>query len=95
MSPGKSNHGLLAAIPAGQRVRITGVEGGARVQSRLIGMGLIAGVSVDVRSNDGGGPILLAVRHSRIALGRGMAQKVRVEPVLANLPRHSQERHSA
>ncbi len=74
-------HACLAGTAPGVTVRIAGVDGGMRVQSRLVGMGLTAGTRLDVRSNNGGGPVLVAVGHARIALGRTMAEKVRVEPV--------------
>jgi Fe2+ transport system protein FeoA len=44
-------------------------------------MGLITGTCVDVRSNNSGGPVLVAVGHARIALGRAMAERVLVELV--------------
>jgi ferrous iron transport protein A len=92
MSPKSQATVRLAGIPAGETVRVTGLDGGIRVQSRLIGMGLVAGVRLDVRRNDGSGPVLVAVGHARIALGRGMAEKVRVEPVKPGLPGHAPER---
>jgi ferrous iron transport protein A len=95
MSPKTQNHGRLAGTSAGTTVRITGVDGGMRVQSRLVGMGLITGTNLDVRSNDGGGPVLVAVGHARIALGRGMAEKVRVESVAVQAPGGNRERRSA
>jgi Fe2+ transport system protein FeoA len=95
MSP-KSQAGVrLAGVPPGETVRVTGVEGGIRVQSRLIGMGLIAGVRLDVRRNDGSGPVLFAVGHARIALGRGMAENVCVEPLKPGLPGYALERRFA
>lgn len=81
MSPRPRNVQLLAETPVGTKVRIAGIDGGTRVQARLVGMGLIAGRFLDVRVNGQGGPVLVAAGHARIALGRGMAEKVRVEPV--------------
>lgn len=53
---------------------------GMRLISRLTGMGIIKGTPMEVLRNDGRGPIVVGVKASRIALGRGMAQKVLVEP---------------
>ena len=45
---------------------------------RLAELGLTPGVCLRV-VQDGGGPLLVSVRNSRIALGRGIASKLRVE----------------
>lgn len=95
MSPKVKVHGLLAGTPAGSRVRVVGIDGGMRVQSRLLGMGLNSGTRLDVRSNDGRGPVIVAVGHARIALGRSMAEKVRVETVTAGVTAGEKERQSA
>ena len=47
--------------------------------SRLTAMGLIAGAPVEVLQNHGSGPLLVWVRDTRIALGRGEAIKILVE----------------
>lgn len=95
MSPKAKVHGLLAGSPVGSNVRIVGVDGGMRVQSRLLGMGLNSGTRIDVRSNDGRGPVIVAVGHARIALGRSIAEKVRVEAVTGRLAAGDVERQSA
>jgi len=41
-------------------------------------MGLRPGKQVEMLTNSGGGPLLLKVDESRIALGRGMAMKIYV-----------------
>ena len=68
----------LSEVKKGQAVRIVRVCGGRGFQSRLMGLGLRRGMEVEVLRNPGRGPCLIAVRHSRIALGRGMAAKVLV-----------------
>lgn len=83
MAPQRGVCNRLTSVSAGSRVRIAGVDGGQRAQSRLIGMGLLAGACIDVKRNDGWSPLVLAMGHSRIALGRGMAEQVRVCPVHA------------
>jgi Fe2+ transport system protein FeoA len=42
-------------------------------------MGLVPGVEIEVLRNSLRGPFLIALRDSRIILGRGMAQKILVE----------------
>lgn len=66
----------LTGAAAGSRVRIDRVDAGHGFRARLIGMGLKTGVTIEVRRNDGRGPVIVGLGHGRIVLGRGMAEKV-------------------
>lgn len=72
----------LAMASPGEEVRLTAIYGGQRMRKRLADLGLNIGMTVRVLQRNGHGPLLLAVKDSRLALGRGMAHKIRVE--LAN-----------
>lgn len=61
----------------GSAVVLVQISGGHRVAHRLAELGLTPGVELEVLQNKGG-PILLAVRSTRLAIGRGMANKVMV-----------------
>jgi Fe2+ transport system protein FeoA len=61
----------------GQRVRVSRVDGGQGLRSRLCAMGLMPGVPVEVIAN-GGGPVLLKVLGARMMIGRGMAAQIMV-----------------
>jgi len=63
---------------AGQPVTLIKITAGRRLTHRLTELGLTPGVSFEVM-HDHGGPLLLAVRNTRLALGRGMASKILVE----------------
>jgi Fe2+ transport system protein FeoA len=64
----------------GQRVKVTGVEGGGSLRSKLTQYGLYAGDVVRVlREAPLGGPLLIEVAGREIALGRGVAEKIHVE----------------
>lgn len=65
----------LCDAPIGQPVELTGIEGGKKFHRRLVELGLTPGVRLKVMQ-DSGGPLIIAVRDSRIALGRGMAEKL-------------------
>ena len=69
---------ILSTVGEGRRVRLLTVCGGHGLAARLAAMGLAPGAEVVVVQNSGRGPLLLAVRHARIAVGRGMAHKIRV-----------------
>lgn len=70
----------LSCCLAGQRVRISGFDGGAALRSRLCALGLGPGMTVEVVAA-AGGPMILNVMGSRVMLGRGLARKVKVRPI--------------
>jgi ferrous iron transport protein A len=65
------------------RVGETGVvrelDGGRGFVSRLAALGFTPEAEVTILQNFGRGPMLVTVRHTRIALGRGEAGKIRVD----------------
>ena len=71
----------LADFPAGRRVRITGHRGGRMLRARLLAMGLNLGREVDVIQNNRG-LIIVGVNGGRVALGRGISQKIVAELVV-------------
>ena len=60
------------------RVRLLKINAGEGLAGRLSALGLTPGVELTV-IQDAGGPLLLSVRDSRLAVGRGLAQKIVVE----------------
>lgn len=66
---------VMAAI--GERVQLERINGGEKIIRRLTALGLTPGIDLSI-VQDAGGPLLVSFRDSRIALGRGMAQKVMV-----------------
>lgn len=73
----------LAMVSIGEKVRLESIRGGEKLIHRLTALGLTPGVELSVLQDDGG-PLLLSVRDSRIALGRGMAHKVMVSTISKN-----------
>jgi ferrous iron transport protein A len=55
------------------------LRGGGAFASRLAALGVSIGVEVTVLRNDRRGPLVVMVRGTRIALGRGEASRVLVE----------------
>ncbi len=72
----------LDQIAAGKRARVIEIRGGRGLCRHLEQMGIHRG---DVISLQGAGafrgPLLIEVHGSRIAIGRGVARKVVVEPL--------------
>ena len=68
----------LGGIHAGQTVRLVHIDGGCTLRSRLAALGLLPGVQLEMVRNSSSGPFVVAVKGSRLALGRGMARHILV-----------------
>ena len=71
----------LAELKSGENALVRELHGGRRFVSRLAALGFTPGVHVTVRRNAGFGPMIVALRGTQVALGRGEAQRVLVHPV--------------
>jgi ferrous iron transport protein A len=68
----------LSKLEAGEHGTIVHLAAGRRLLSRMASLGFTPGADVSVIQNFGRGPLIALVRGSRIALGRGEAQRIRV-----------------
>ena len=78
---GKPQLVSLDKIPSGASVVVHKLEGGRQLATRLAALGLSVGCQVKVLQNLAHGPLLMLVRDTRIALGRGQALKILVEEI--------------
>ncbi len=69
----------LSMVGSGQSARIRRMAGGHRFLSRLASLGFTPGARLQVVHNYGHGPIIVRLRDTRVALGRGEANKILVE----------------
>jgi Fe2+ transport system protein FeoA len=69
----------LAMVSPGEEVRLCAIHGGRCMRKRLADLGLNLGMTIRVVQRDRHGPLILAVKDSRLALGRGMAHRIIVE----------------
>lgn len=69
----------LNQLPKGARAMVRRLTGRSELASRLAGLGFVVGAPLVVLQNLGRGPVLVKVRDTRIALGRGEATRVWVE----------------
>lgn len=69
----------LGFLPTGRDATVKDVLGGFGLRRKLTDLGLVRGRLIRVVQNDFAGPIIISVGDGRLALGRGMAQKVMVE----------------
>lgn len=68
----------LTMAKAGERVVVREMAGGRQARSRLSDMGLRLGDVIEIVNNDGTGQLILGRDCTRLAMGRGIAQKIMV-----------------
>lgn len=71
----------LGFLETGKNATICKVMGACGLRTKLNEMGFALGTTVQTVRNDGAGPVVISVMDSRIALGRGMAQKILVQEI--------------
>jgi DtxR family Mn-dependent transcriptional regulator len=79
---GKHDQNLVSIcnLKQGQCGKISFIRGGHNVLQRLLDMGLTPGTKICIaRVAPLGGPVVLSVRSSKLALGKGIASKIFVE----------------
>jgi Fur family ferric uptake transcriptional regulator len=71
---------LIMAKP-GERLVLKEFSGGVGARMRLLAMGLRLGDKIEVITSNRQGQIAIAADYKRYVLGRGLAQKILVEPI--------------
>ena len=66
----------LSEVTEGQTVNIIRVDGGRGLRVRLTTMGLLPNTQVTVIHNGRAGPFVISVKNSKMALGRGIVDKI-------------------
>jgi len=69
----------LTMVSEGGRAIMRSVAGGQEVRGRLAALGLLPGTELEVVRNSGHGPFVVAIKGSRVVIGRGMAARIEVE----------------
>lgn len=72
----------LAMAAPRQTLQCVAILAGRGVWRHLAAMGLVPGAAITVLNSRGpGGPLMIRIGDTRLALGWGMAQKVMVRPL--------------
>ena len=71
----------LIMAKAGERLVLKEFRGGVKARSRLLSMGLRLGDEIEVITNNSQGQMAIAADYKRYVIGRGLAQKILVEPI--------------
>ena len=69
----------LSDLPVNEKATIRSFTIGRLETNRLASLGLTPGAHVDMNQNYGRGPLIVLVRGTRVALGRGEAAQIFVE----------------
>jgi len=72
---------LLSQFNKGEKVKILGINCGREFSRRLCDLGLFEGTEIEIIKNDDFGPIVIQILNSKIALGRGEANKIYGEKI--------------
>ena len=68
----------LSSIPVGTRVRLSAIDGGRLLTRRLLSLGISIGSELEIVNHRGEG-VVVARDENRVALGKGVADKLTVE----------------
>jgi ferrous iron transport protein A len=79
-APSNANRIPLSALETHAHATIVDLAGGHGMLSRIATLGFTPGAEVTMVQNLGRGPLIVLVRGTRVALGRGEALKIRVRP---------------
>ena len=70
----------LSEIKKGKQGIVTKLEGGDYFQRKIFSLGIVTGKKIKVISSQPlGGPVVLQIGSSRVAIGKGMAMKILVD----------------
>ena len=83
----------LMELQPGKKAVIRRLEGGRTVLSRLAAMGFTPGAAITVMRSSDHGPLLVSLRGSRVALGRGEAAHIFVSFAGKEKPARSRTDH--
>ncbi len=70
----------LAMVSTEEELRLFAIHGRQCMRKRLADLGLNLGATLRVMQCDVYGPLIISVKDSRLALRRGIACKIMVEP---------------
>lgn len=79
--PGKGENSSISGFPSGTVCVVEELAGGHAFNAHIIAMGITPGAEITIIQNSGHGPVLLNVRETRLALGRGEAEKIQARAV--------------
>ena len=74
----------LSSAEVGKEYVLVGFDGGQAFREKIYSMGLNSGAHFKIIANSGHGPVGVEVRQTRLGIGRGMAERIRVREIESN-----------
>ncbi len=76
---------VLSLIQAneGEEYCVTNIAGGSGAHSRLMSLGILRGQNLKLMKRGESGPLMIFVKGTKIALGRGISSKIMVSKASA------------
>ncbi len=71
----------LSQVQTGEVVTVNSLHEGNELNRRLASLGFTPGVDVEIMQNFGHGPMIVSVRGTKVAIGRGEAEKICVNRI--------------
>lgn len=71
----------LSSVSSGVSVRVLRLDPGEGARQKILSLGIRPGSELKVQSYNKNGPLVIRLDGSRIALGRGLAERIYVEVV--------------
>lgn len=71
----------LSAVPSGKTVKIVAIDAGHSLKNRLASMGVLTHSVLRILRNEGAGQLIVAIKNSKIILGRGASGKIMVAEI--------------
>ena len=71
----------LADLPSSRAGAVREIGKGSSLAARCLALGFTPGTRIDMVQNIGRGPVIVSVRDTRVALGRGEARAITVAPL--------------
>jgi ferrous iron transport protein A len=69
----------LSMTQPGETVKLVALRGGHQMRKRLADLGLTLDMPLRLVQGDDHGPLIVAIKDTRLAIGRGMAHLIIVE----------------
>jgi ferrous iron transport protein A len=71
----------LSQVSEGKTVVLVRIDAGHGLNNRLAAMGLLPKVQIKVINNQHAGPFVIDLKGAKMALGRGMTNKIMVQEI--------------
>lgn len=76
----------LNKAKSGEKLLVKAVDAGQQMQLRISSMGLKIGDTIEMVSSQMGGQVVIALGDTRLVVGKGMSEKILVEPIPEKQP---------